>query len=92
MLSRIYKKFEYTNYWLNYELQQNKKYPHISAEELYQKLKGKNKDFDENNLKVKIRNISEVDLNNMKILEKLYLNYYEFYKTISVYVTGNNTS
>ncbi|SBS89181.1 PIR Superfamily Protein [Plasmodium ovale curtisi] len=51
MLSRIYKKFEYTNYWLNYELQQNKKYPHISAEELYQKLKGKNKDFDENNLK-----------------------------------------
>ncbi|SBT54375.1 PIR Superfamily Protein [Plasmodium ovale wallikeri] len=89
MLSEIYKKYEYTNYWLNYELKQDKKYSHISAKEFYKKLKGKDKDFDENNLQDTIHNISEVQLNNMKILEKLYVNYFELQDIIFVYVTRN---
>ncbi|SBT57129.1 PIR Superfamily Protein [Plasmodium ovale wallikeri] len=75
MLSKIDNKFEYTNYWLNYELEENKKYPHISSEKFYQKLKGKDKTYEENNLQIKIRNIDKVHLGFMKTLEKLYINY-----------------
>lgn len=91
MLSEINKKYEYTNYWLNYELKQDKKYSHISAEEFYQKVKGKNKDFYENNLQDTIQDISEVHLNNMKILENLYVNYFELHDIISVYKTSNKS-
>ncbi|SBT57927.1 PIR Superfamily Protein [Plasmodium ovale wallikeri] len=91
MLTKVDKKYEYTNYWLNYELEQNKKYPLISAELLYHKLKEKDQNFDENNLQHTIHNISEVHLNNMKILEKLYVNYFELHDIIFVYVTSNKS-
>ncbi|SBT58092.1 PIR Superfamily Protein [Plasmodium ovale wallikeri] len=82
MLSNIDNKFEYANYWLNYELEENKKYLHISSEKFYQKLKEKDQTYEENKLQIKIRNVDEVHLDFMKILEKLYINYYGLYNII----------
>ncbi|SBT58134.1 PIR Superfamily Protein [Plasmodium ovale wallikeri] len=75
MLSNIDNRFEYANYWLNYELEENEKYLHTSSEEFYKKLKEKDQKYEENNLQIKIRNIDKVHLGFMKTLEKLYINY-----------------
>ncbi|SBT01615.1 PIR Superfamily Protein [Plasmodium ovale curtisi] len=72
----------YINYWLNDELNKNSSHFHIPAEEFYGKLKIKDDKYDQIDLKSKIRNIDEVHLNNMKILEKMYVNYSELHKII----------
>ncbi|SBT30952.1 PIR Superfamily Protein [Plasmodium ovale wallikeri] len=70
------KNFAYTNYWLNIEL--NKKGTNnILAKDFYNKIKRKDADFDKNNLENIINDIDESELNNMKILDALYTNYYE---------------
>ncbi|SBS93758.1 PIR Superfamily Protein [Plasmodium ovale curtisi] len=84
-------KFIKANYWLNYELEENKKYPHTSSEKFYQKLKGEDQTYEENNLQIKIRNIDKVHLGFMKTLEKLYINYYGLYNIIIVPSIKNKT-
>ncbi|SBT51527.1 PIR Superfamily Protein [Plasmodium ovale wallikeri] len=74
----------YINYWLNDELNKNSSHFHITAEEFYRKLKIKDAKYDQIDLKNKIRNIDEVHLNNMKMLEKMYVNYSELHKIIIV--------
>ncbi|SBT00023.1 PIR Superfamily Protein, partial [Plasmodium ovale curtisi] len=80
--SKSTKNFAYTNYWLNIEL--NKKGTNnILAKDFYNKIKGKDEDFDKNNLVNIINNIDEFELGNMKILDTLYTNYYEI-RNVSV--------